>query len=55
MTTQISSKIGAFVLALMVNTVILTSVAYLFNGQAVANAAQASSVAPKACLALAVV
>jgi hypothetical protein len=55
MTTQISTKIGAFVAALMMNTLILGSVAYLFNGRAQAQVEQASTSAPTACSTLAVV
>jgi hypothetical protein len=43
MNTQISTKIGAFVVALMMNTVIFGSVAYLFSTPVQAQSEQACS------------
>jgi hypothetical protein len=48
MNTQISSKLTAFAIALMLNTVILCGVGFLFNAQAHANSA-AISLAQQTC------
>jgi hypothetical protein len=42
MNTQISSKLAALAVALMMNSLIIGSVAYLFNGRIQPNAASVS-------------
>jgi hypothetical protein len=48
MNTQISSKLTAFAIALMLNTVILCGVGFLFNAQAHANS-ETISLAQQTC------
>jgi hypothetical protein len=48
MNTSISTKLAALALALMVNSVIMGGIAYLFNAQPMAVMALASASAPSA-------